>query len=133
MRLAPTVLLATLLTLGAPAPAAPPAAAAQASNGRLSYYGHHLAGRTTASGERFDPEAMTMAHVDLPLGTLVRVTNPRNRRSVVLRVNDRGPSVPGRIGDVSLAAARQLGMLRLGVLKARLEVLGHISHLGESP
>lgn len=131
MRILPVVLLAALLASATPAPAEPRRStdAAAATEGRLAYYGHRFAGRATASGERFDPEAMTMAHVSLPFGTLVRVTNPRNRRSVVVRVNDRGPTVPGRVGDVSLAAARQLGMLRAGSLEARLEVLSSAAPL----
>jgi len=91
--------------------------------GRIAYYGKKFAGRRTASGERFDPEAMTMAHRALPFGTRVRVTNLENGKSVIVRVNDRGPSTQGRIGDVSQAAAEQLEMTRAGVVDARLEVL----------
>ncbi|MBK9360618.1 MAG: septal ring lytic transglycosylase RlpA family protein [Rubrivivax sp.] len=109
----------------APAAAAAPAAApaADASEGKLAWYGRKFAGRKTASGQRFNPEAMTMAHKTLPFGTQVRVTNLKNQRSVVLRVNDRGPTQADRIGDVSQAAARRLGMLRAGVIDARIEVL----------
>ncbi|MBA3590417.1 septal ring lytic transglycosylase RlpA family protein [Methylibium sp.] len=111
---------------------APPASVANAAatdkpvettRGKLSYYGRGFAGQATASGESFDPEALTMAHRSLPFDTRVRVTNRKNGRSVVVRVNDRGPAVAGRIGDVSLAAARRLGMLERGVIEARLEVL----------
>ncbi|MCM5568981.1 septal ring lytic transglycosylase RlpA family protein [Burkholderiaceae bacterium FT117] len=91
--------------------------------GRIAYYGKRFAGRRTASGERFDPEAMTMAHRTLPFGTRVRVTNLANGNSVILRVNDRGPSGSGRIADVSEAAAERLDMIRDGVVEARLEVL----------
>ncbi|TXL67370.1 septal ring lytic transglycosylase RlpA family protein [Zeimonas arvi] len=91
--------------------------------GRIAYYGRKFAGRRTASGERFDPEAMTMAHRTLPFGTRVRVTNIENGKSVIVRVNDRGPSTRGRIGDVSQAAAEQLEMMQAGVIDARLEVL----------
>lgn len=94
-----------------------------ALEGRLTYYARRLAGRPTASGERFDPEALTMAHGTLPFGTRVRVVNPANQRSVVVHVNDRGAWRADRIGDVSIAAARALGMLRKGVVHARLEVL----------
>src|SRR5690242_20941207 len=73
--------------------------------------------------ERFDPAAFTMAHRTLPFGTRVRVTNLKNHRSVEVRVNDRGPAVRGRIGDVSLAAARALGMTDDGVIDATLEVI----------
>ncbi|MFT3720647.1 septal ring lytic transglycosylase RlpA family protein [Pseudorhodoferax sp.] len=95
-----------------------------ALEGRTSYYAHQLAGQLTASGERFDPEAMTMAHKTLPFGALVRVVNPANHRSVVVRVNDRGPWTAGRIGDLSVAAARELGILRKGIARVRMEVLG---------
>ncbi len=89
----------------------------------ISYYGRRLAGRKTASGERYDPAALTMAHRTLPFGTRVRVTNIRNGRSVILRVNDRGPYKHGRAADVSLAAARKLQMIKPGVIRARLEVV----------
>lgn len=92
-------------------------------HGKLTYYSSRLAGRKTASGEPFDPEDLTMAHRTLPFGTLVRVTNPANARSVVVRVNDRGPSSPHRVGDVSPAAARELKMMAAGVVDARLEVV----------
>ncbi len=106
-----------------PADAAPDAAAASATEGKLAHYGRKFAGRKTASGERFDPQALTMAHKTLPFGTRVRVTNLQNNKSVVVRINDRGPATPDRIGDVSTAAASKLRMLRAGVVKARLEVL----------
>ncbi len=118
----------------AAAPAAPPATTAPASaptaaapsaeGGKLAYYGRKFAGRKTASGERFDPNALTMAHKTLPFGTMAKVTNTANQRSVILRVNDRGPSTADRVGDVSLAAARQLRMTRAGVVEARIEVVG---------
>jgi rare lipoprotein A len=106
-----------------PAPAAAPAAAATES-GKIAWYGKKFAGRRTASGERYNPEALTLAHKTLPFGTRVKVTNPNNKKSVTLRVNDRGPTQADRVGDVSLAAARQLGMLRAGVIDAELEVVG---------
>ena len=105
------------------APAAAPAAGATES-GKVAWYGKKFAGRRTASGETYNPEAMTMAHKTLPFGTRVKVTNPQNKKSVTLRVNDRGPTQADRVGDVSLAAARQLGMLRAGVIDAELEVVG---------
>jgi len=77
----------------------------------------------TASGERFNKNAMTAAHRTLPMGTRVRVTNTRNGRSVVVRINDRGPYGKGRIIDLSEAAARQLGMIDAGVAPVQLEVL----------
>ncbi|HUH93680.1 MAG TPA: septal ring lytic transglycosylase RlpA family protein [Casimicrobiaceae bacterium] len=91
--------------------------------GRVSLYGAGFAGKKTASGERFDPAALTMAHRTPPFGTRVRVTNLENHRSVEVRVNDRGPAVRDRIADVSLAAARKLGMTNDGVIEAALEVI----------
>lgn len=116
----------------APAAAAPAAApkaeaaapAAGAEEGKVAFYGRKFAGRKTASGERFNPNAMTMAHKTLPFGTRVKVTNLKTGKSVVVRVNDRGPTTPDRIGDVSQAAAAKLRMLRSGVVQAKLEVLG---------
>lgn len=110
----------------ASAPAAPAAAAAAASSetGKLAWYGNKFVGRKTASGEAFNPEALTMAHKTLPFGTLVKVTNPKNNKSVTLRVNDRGPTQGDRVGDVSYAAARRLGMVKSGVIEAELAVVG---------
>jgi len=96
--------------------------------GRVSLYGADFAGKKTASGERFDPEALTMAHRTLPFGTLVRVTNIENKRSVEVKVNDRGPAVSGRIADLSLGAARKIGMVKDGVVEAILEVLDEPMH-----
>lgn len=104
-------------------PAAPAAPVSAAFEGPVSYYGNEFAGRKTSNGERFDPSLLTMAHRSLPFGTLVRITNLFNNKSVVVRVNDRGPFIGGRIGDVSAAAANLLDMLRAGVVRARLEVL----------
>lgn len=94
-----------------------------AQEGVVSWYGAQFHDRKTASGERFDSGAMTMAHPKLPFGTMVRVTNLRNGRSVVVRVNDRGPFVGKRIADLSQAAASEIGMMRRGVARARIEVL----------
>ncbi|WP_296527502.1 septal ring lytic transglycosylase RlpA family protein [Rhodoferax sp.] len=91
--------------------------------GKVSYLASKFTGRKTANGERFNPNAMTMAHKTLPFGTMVRVTNLRNGKSVRVRVNDRGPFTAGRVADLSLAAARQIDMLRAGVAHARLEAL----------
>lgn len=118
----------------APAPLQAPAApslqaprtqdqAGDIERGRVSLYGAEFAGKTTASGDRFDPEALTMAHRTLPFGTRVRVTNLENQRSVEVTVNDRGPAVAGRIADLSLAAARQIGMVASGVIDAILEII----------
>jgi rare lipoprotein A len=100
------------------------AAQARIQEGVVSWYGERFHNRPTASGELFDLEALTMAHPSLPFGTKVRVTNLRNGRSVVVRVNDRGPFVGARIADLSKAAAATLGMLSRGVARARIEVLG---------
>ena len=91
--------------------------------GEASYYAQAHHGKRTASGERFDQHALTAAHRTLPFGTQVRVTNLNNERSVVVRINDRGPFVRGRIIDVSRAAAERLGMLRAGVAPVRIEAL----------
>ena len=91
--------------------------------GEASYYGHELAGNRTASGERFNPQAMTAAHRTLPLGTKLRVTNKANGRSVVVRINDRGPFVGNRLIDLSLGAARELQMVRSGKAQVTLERL----------
>ena len=91
--------------------------------GRVSWYGPGFHGRRTANGEVFDTNEMTMAHRTLPFGTEVRVTNLTNGRSVVLRVNDRGPYVRGRIADLSHAAAARLGFVDDGVTPARIEVI----------
>jgi len=89
--------------------------------GIASWYGPRFQGRTTADGEAFDMNRMTCAHPTLPMGTWLRVTNLRNRRSTFVRVNDRGPVVDGRIVDLSAAAAK---VLRLsGVGKVKLEAV----------
>jgi rare lipoprotein A len=94
-----------------------------AQSGRVSWYGPGFHGRRTASGEIFNTNDFTMAHRSLRLGSRVRVTNLDNGRSVVLRVNDRGPYVRGRIGDLSHAAAARLGFVDDGVVRARIELL----------
>lgn len=100
------------------------AARAGVQEGVVSWYGDRFHNRPTASGELFDVADLTMAHPSLPFGTKVRVTNLRNGRSVVVRVNDRGPFVGSRIADLSQAAAASLGMLSRGLARARIEVLG---------
>lgn len=107
-------------------PAAAAAASADFAEGKVAYYGRKFAGRKTASGERFNPNALTMAHKTLPFGTKVKVTNLKTGKSVVVRVNDRGPMNADRIGDVSQAAAAKLRMLRSGVVTAKLEVVGSV-------
>lgn len=98
--------------------------AASKTDGLASYYADKYQGRKTANGEIFDTAKLTAAHKTLPFGTRVRVTNLQNGKSVVVRVNDRGPFVAGRVIDLSPAAARKLDMLRAGVVKVKLEILG---------
>jgi rare lipoprotein A len=107
----------------APAASAPANPAAAAEKGRIAWYGSKFAGRRTASGEAYDPGAMTMAHKSLPFGTVVEVTNLANGRKAKLRVNDRGPTQADRVGDVSRAAAQALGMVRAGVVEASIVVV----------
>ena len=93
------------------------------STGKASYYGPGFAGRATANGEVFRPLAMTAAHRTLPFGTKLRVTNLRNGKSVIVRVNDRGPYAGARILDLSEGAASRIGMLASGTAHVRLEVM----------
>lgn len=94
---------------------------AGAEVGLASFYGERFHGRRTASGARYDMHALTCAHPTAPFGTRLRVTELENGKSVVLTVNDRGPFVRGRVVDVSLAAARRLGMVERGLAKVRVE------------
>ena len=89
----------------------------------VSYYGKDWHGRLTANGERFDHTAMTAAHKKLPFDTKVRITYPKTGKSVVVRINDRGPYVKGREFDLSEAAAKKLGMIEEGVCRVRAEIL----------
>lgn len=114
----------------APAEAAPAAEAPKAASttdeetGVAAYYGKKFAGRRTASGQRFNPNAMTAAHRTLPFGTKVRVTNTKNKRKVVVVINDRGPTSQDRIIDVSYAAAKKLGLVKSGLGEVKIEVVG---------
>lgn len=91
--------------------------------GMASWYGPGFHGRQSASGERFNQNAMTAAHRTLPFGTKVRVTNLNNGQSIIVRINDRGPFSGGRVIDLSAAAARKIGMMRSGVAPVQLEIL----------
>jgi rare lipoprotein A len=91
--------------------------------GRASWYGRMFHGRKTASGEKFNMNALTAAHRTLPLASWVRVTNEVNHKSVVVKINDRGPYVKGRIIDLSYAAAAKLGMRQDGTQKVKIEGL----------
>ena len=92
--------------------------------GIASWYGPSFHGKKTASGERYNQNAMTAAHKTLPFGTILRVTNLRNNRSTTVVVNDRGPFVDNRIIDLSNAAAKQLDMIGTGTAKVRLKSIG---------
>jgi rare lipoprotein A len=91
--------------------------------GMASYYGPKFNGRKTANGEVFDMYGLTAAHRTLPFDTKVRVTNLSNNRSVTVRINDRGPFRANRIIDLSLGAAREIGMVEDGVTKVKLEII----------
>ena len=93
------------------------------SVGMASYYAAKFHGRRTASGEKFNSQMLTAAHLTLPFGTQLKVTNLRNMKSVTVRVNDRGPHVRGRIVDLSRAAAELIGMRHTGTARVELEIL----------
>jgi rare lipoprotein A len=101
-------------------PAAEPSESSGKSHGIASFYSE---GNRTASGEKFNPQELTAAHPTLPFGTKLRVTNTHTGRSVTVRVNDRGPYVPGRVVDVSYSAAQELGMVGRGVAPVKLDVV----------
>jgi peptidoglycan lytic transglycosylase len=111
------------------APRPPPAVSPQSEGagpfftqtGLASFYGAAHAGKRTASGEKFDHRDFTAAHRTLAFGTLVRVTNLSNGRTVNVRITDRGPHIETRVIDISLAAAREIGMQSKGVIRVRLE------------
>lgn len=91
--------------------------------GTVSYYAHDFNGKQTSNGETFDMNDLTAAHRTFPFGTRVRVTNLENKKSVIVRVNDRGPFVEGRIMDLSMGAAKEIDLIKSGTTRARLEVL----------
>jgi len=91
--------------------------------GKASWYGGLFQGKATASGENYDMFNFTAAHRELPLGTFVKVTNLKNLKSVIVRINDRGPVTPGRIIDLSYSAARTLEMHQYGLQKVRIDVV----------
>jgi rare lipoprotein A len=108
---------------GPTAPAAVPVEPGQRIVGLASWYGQRHHGLSTASGERYDMHRLTAAHRTLPFGTRLRVTSVENGRSVVVRVNDRGPHVAGRLLDLSYAAAKALDMVGDGVTRVEVLVL----------
>ncbi len=92
-------------------------------NGVASYYGRRFHGRLTANGERFNMNAMTAAHKTLPFGTKVRVTNRNNGKSVVVRINDRGPFIRGRHIDLSRAAGSRIGLIKTGHARVKMDIV----------
>lgn len=126
---APVVHYQPPAVIAPPPPPPPPRIAPQAAEKpceaitRASWYGRKFAGRKTASGEKFSPHEMTAASKDLPLGARVVVTNMRNGRSVEVRITDCGPLRKGRRIDLSLRAARKLGMIHDGVAPVRIRVV----------
>ena len=123
VRVSIALTVASLAALSACATTRPTAGHAASEVGIASYYSQTLHGRRTASGERYDMRALTAAHPTLPFGSRVRVTNLANGRSVVVRINDRGPYVEERVIDLSYAAARELQFIGHGTTRVRLEVL----------
>jgi rare lipoprotein A len=115
--------LAVLALLAVPVLAQAGDSRSHVGEGMASYYGSEFAGSRTASGERFDPGAMTAAHRTLAFHSRVAVTNLANGKEVIVRVNDRGPWGKGRIIDISHAAAREIGMHRSGTARVKLELL----------
>ncbi len=117
-------LVVALVACGGPTVKKTETGKARTQSGLASWYGSRHHGKPTASGERFNKNALTAAHRTLRMNTRVRVTNEKNGRSVVVRINDRGPfGNKRRIIDVSEAAARKLGMIDAGVVPVRVEVL----------
>jgi rare lipoprotein A len=105
------------------APVAAKSSGEHQMEGVAAYYSNKFNGRKTASGQRFNNSAMTAAHNTLPFGTRVKVTNAKNNRSVVVRINDRGPTTPGRVFDLTRAAASKIGYVRSGMTEVRAEIV----------
>lgn len=101
--------------------------AQKVSSGKASYYGDKFHGRMTSDGSVYHRDSLTCAHRTLPFGTLLKVRNVKNGREVVVKVNDRGPYVKGRILDLSYAAAEEIGMLGSGVARVEVKNIGHVS------
>lgn len=112
-----------LTTITPPIEVEPELQTSALGRGVASYYGRRFHGRRTANGERFNMNAMTAAHKTLPFGSKVRVTNPRNGKSVIVRINDRGPFIRGRTIDLSRAAAKRIGMISRGHARVNLELV----------
>lgn len=116
-------LMALAFTLSGCAASLPQPGVSVEKTGVASYYGSEFVGHPTACGERYDPHALTAAHRSLPFGTRLRVTNLDNGRTVVVRVNDRGPHRRDRILDVSYRAAQRLGFAEAGLAHVRIDPL----------
>ena len=116
-----SALLATLLIAGMETQAG--VSAGHTQSGVASYYHDRFQGRKTASGARYDKNTLSAAHKTLPLGTKVKVTDSRTGKSVVVRINDRGPFVKGRVIDLSRAAARKIGLVKKGLTPVKVKVL----------
>lgn len=97
------------------------------SKGKASYYGNKFHGRRTSDGSRYHKDSLTCAHRTLPFGTLLKVRNQKNGREVVVKVTDRGPFGSGRIVDLSMAAAREIGMVQQGVVPVEVTRVGHVN------
>jgi rare lipoprotein A len=119
------VLLGAIACGGKKAPTTPPDIERYSHEGIASWYGRKFHGKRTASGERFDMYALTAAHRTLPFGSIVQVTDLENGGSVRVRINDRGPFKSGRIIDLSYAAARKLRMVKRGVVRVKITLVGH--------
>jgi len=113
----------TVTTPSAKAVSAKPKPHAPYQIGTASWYGEYFEGRATASGEPFNMYDLTAAHPTLPLGTWVRVTNLSNGRRIFVRINDRGPIIPGRIIDLSFSAAQALNFQQKGLQQVRLDLV----------
>jgi rare lipoprotein A len=120
------VLLGAIACGGKKAPTTPPDIERYSDKGIASWYGRKFHGKRTASGERFDMYALTAAHRTFPFGSIVQVTDLENGRSVRVRINDRGPFKSGRIIDLSYAAARELRIVKRGVVRVKITLVGHM-------
>ena len=95
--------------------------------GKASFYGDEFHGRMTSDGSIYHRDSLTCAHRSLPFGTLLKVRNMKNGREVIVKVNDRGPFIKGRVIDLSYAAAQEIGMVKSGVARVELKNVGHVT------
>ena len=117
------VLLSCVLVLGIVCNLQAQYKVGQTHSGKCSYYASKFHGRPTASGEKYDKTKYTAAHRKLPFGTILLVTNLVNKKTVEVKVNDRGPFKPERIVDLSEVAAKEIDMIRSGIVKVKIEIL----------